>query len=117
MRLKNQKRFGASQNLITYRLEVSYREPNWNTQNFTLLIDDGTVIQEDHRCVPERSCILNDVTVSDFEMFKLFDIARRVVALEDPDTQITFNKRLGFPNAIVYSEATWIVQSVQLIEE
>ncbi len=107
----------SSQNLTTYRLEVSYREPNWNTQNFTLLIEDGTVLQEDHRCVPERNCILNDVEISDFEMVNLFDIARRVVAIEDPDTQITFNKRLGFPNAIVYSEATWIVQSVQVIEE
>ncbi|MEM7332487.1 MAG: DUF6174 domain-containing protein [Chloroflexota bacterium] len=107
----------TSQNLTTYRLAVSYREPNWNTQNLTLLIDDGAVIEEEHRCVPERDCNLLDVKIDDFEMYALFNIARRVVALEDSNTQITFNKRLGFPNAVVYSDATWIIQSVELVDK
>ena len=106
-----------SQDLTTYRLKVSYREPTWTTQNFTLLIEDGVVTEENHRCVPERNCTLYDVTVEDFEMLNLYSIAREIVALEDPNTQITFNKRLGFPNAIVYSEATWIVQTVETVEE
>ena len=107
----------ASQNLTTYRLEVSYREPNWNTQNFTLLIEDGVVTEEDHRCIPERTCVLQEVDLDAFEMHRLFDIAQEVVALEDENTHITFNKRLGFPNAIGYTEAVWIIQSVQVIEE
>lgn len=106
-----------SQNITKYRLEVTYREPESNTQNLTLLVEDGVVMQEKHTCIPLRTCILTDVDVQTFEMDTLFNTARQVISLQDHNTQITFNERLGFPNIVGYPEAVWIVQSVQPLDD
>jgi hypothetical protein len=47
----------------------------------------------------------------------LFETAEFVLGLNDPETEMTFNKTYGYPNAVIYEDASWVVNEFKPLED
>jgi hypothetical protein len=106
-----------SQEATRYQVTVRHRQPTWNTQNITITVEDGVVIDSTHTCFPEQNCIMKNVDPASVTIEALFETAANVLTLNDPDTDMTFNQTYGYPNSIIYEDASWVTDGFQLLEE
>jgi hypothetical protein len=106
-----------SQEVTRYQITVRHRQPTWNTQNITITVEDGVVIDSTHTCFPEKNCIMKDVDPASVTIEALFETAENVLTLNDPETDMTFNRTYGYPNSIIYEDASWVTDGFQLLEE
>ena len=101
------------QNITNYTMQVRYNQPTWNVQILQVTVENGEVVDVEQSCFPQENCILRDVDATQFTIPQLLDIAANVGELGLPasDVDITFNSNYGYPNAIVYPDAFWNVES------
>ena len=105
-----------SQEIQGYQVTVNYRQPTWNTQKILLTVEDGIIIDSEHSCFPKEDCILQTVDPELLTIEALFQTVETVISLNDPETQINFNPTYGYPNAIIYEDASWVTDGFQLLE-
>lgn len=106
-----------SQEIESYQITVRHRQPTWNTQNITITVEDGMVIDSTHTCFPQQECIMQDVDPETVTIEALFATAENVLTLNDPETDMTFNQTYGYPNSIIYEDASWVTDGFQLLED
>ncbi|MAT99258.1 MAG: hypothetical protein CL608_19135 [Anaerolineaceae bacterium] len=106
-----------SQEIERYQITVRHRQPTWNTQNITITVEDGVVVDSTHTCFPEQNCIMKDVDPASVTIAALFDTAENVLTLNDPETDMTFNQTYGYPNSIIYEDASWVTDGFKLLED
>jgi hypothetical protein len=106
-----------SQGSKHYQITVSHRQPTWSTQYITIIVEDGVVTDSTHTCFPEQNCIMKDVDPASVTIDALFETAENVLTLNDPATDMTFNQTYGYPNAIVYEDASWVTDGFKLLED
>lgn len=99
-----------------YQVTVNHRQPSWDTQYITITVADGTVTDTSQTCFPEQNCILREVNPQTLTIEALFQTAESVLSLNDPETEITFNKTYGYPNAVIYEDASWVVNEFKPLE-
>lgn len=117
-RLQAARALWDSHHITDYSLRVRYSQPTWNVQILTIAVESGVVTDSDQSCFPERDCILRDIDPAQFTIDKLLEVAENVAHLNLPasDMDITFNATYGYPNAIVYPDAFWNLESFQPIK-
>jgi len=106
-----------SQEIKRYQITVRHRLPTWNTQNLTITVEGGVVIDSMHTCFPEQNCIMQNVDPESVTIEALFEAAANILNLNDPETEMTFNQKYGYPNAIIYEDASWVTDSFKLLED
>lgn len=106
-----------SQGIDRYQVTVRHRQPTWNTQNITITVEDGVVTDSTHTCFPEQDCIMQDVDPASVTIEALFKTAENVLALNDPETDMTFNQTYGYPNSIIYEDASWVTDGFKLLDD
>lgn len=106
-----------SQKIQQYKVTISRQQPTWDTQYMTITVADGRVIDSQHSCYPERSCILRQIDPETVTIDALFDIAKLVIGLNDPDTQITFNPTYGYPTSVIYTDASWVISAFERLDD
>jgi hypothetical protein len=106
-----------SQAIERYQITVRHRQATWNTQIFTITVENGTVVDNKHSCFPEQDCILQEVDPDTLTIEALFETAAAVIGFSDPETEITFNPSYGYPNALIYEEASWTLDSFKPLED
>jgi hypothetical protein len=106
-----------SHSIERYQVTVRHGQSTWNTQIFTIIVENGTVIDSKHTCFPEKDCILQEVDPDSLTVEALFKTAEAVIALNDPETQLTFNQTYGYPNSLTYEEASWVLDSFALLDD
>ena len=47
----------------------------------------------------------------------LFKTAENVLTLNDPETDMTFNQTYGYPNSIIYEDASWVTDDFKLLDD
>jgi hypothetical protein len=80
-------------------------------------VEDGVVIDSTHTCFPEQDCIMQDVDPQTITVEALFETAANVLNLNDPETDMTFNQTYGYPNSIIYEDASWVTDGFKLLED
>ncbi len=106
-----------SHEIARYQVTVRHRQPTWSTQNITITVEDGVVIDSTHTCFPQQDCIMRDVDPQSVTIEALFETAENVLSLNDPETDMTFNQTYGYPNSIIYEDASWVTDGFQLLDE
>ncbi len=106
-----------SQAINRYQITVRHRQPTWNTQNITITVEDGVVTDSTHSCFPEQDCIMKDVDPASVTIDALFETAENVLTLNDPETDMTFNQTYGYPNSIIYEDASWVTDGFKLLDD
>lgn len=106
-----------SQEIERYQITVRHRQPTWSTQNITITVEDGVVVDSTHTCFPEQNCIMKDVDPASVTIAALFDTAENVLTLNDPETDMSFNPTYGYPNSIIYEDASWVTDGFKLLED
>jgi len=106
-----------SQDIKRYQITVRHRKPTWNTQNVTITVADGVVIDSSQTCFPQQDCIMQDIDPETMTVAALFETAANVINLNDPDTEMTFNQTYGYPNSIIYEDASWVTDGFKLLED
>jgi len=106
-----------SQEIKRYQITVRHRQPTWNTQNLTITVENGEVIDTAHTCFPEQNCIMKDVNPASVTIEALFATAENVLTLNDPETDMTFNQTYGYPNSISYEDASWVTDGFKLLDD
>lgn len=104
-----------SQNIQNYRIEVRHVRPNWDTQIITIIVENGRVLEANHSCYPERTCMKRDVEPQDLVVANMFEVARQIVQFSDLHPEVTFNKTYGFPTYVSYDDASWVLDGFELI--
>lgn len=105
-----------SHNIRSYHVEVRHRQPGWNTQIIDLVVTDGVVTDVTQSCFPERDCILREVDPQMMTIEAIYGVARNVLTLQDPATQMTFNPTYGYPNLVGYEDASWVYGEFELLD-
>lgn len=106
-----------SQQVQRYQLTVSHRQGTWDTQNITLTVENGQITDSQHTCFPQKNCVLQPVEPETVTIEALFETAVAVIALNDPETQITFSQTYGYPNGVIYTDASWVVNGFEVLED
>lgn len=106
-----------SQEIQHYQATINHRQPTWDTQFITITVEDGAVVDTSQTCYPEQSCILRQVDPQTVMIETLFQTAESVIGFNDPETEITFNKTYGYPNAIIYEDASWVINEFKLLAD
>ena len=75
----------------------------------TITVAEGVVTDTSQTCFPAQNCILREVEPQTLTIEALFETADFVLGLNDPETEMTFNKTYGYPNAVIYEDASWVV--------
>lgn len=104
------------QAVSNYQVTVNHRQPTWDTQYITLTVTDGVVTDTSQTCFPAQNCILREVDPQTLTIEALFETAEFVLGLNDPETEMTFNKTYGYPNAVIYEDASWVVNEFKSLE-
>ena len=102
-------------NIQKYSIEVRHRRPNWDTQIVVLTVADGVVLESNHTCYPERTCMKHDVEPQELVVENMFDVARQVISFSDLNPEFNFNESHGFPTYISYDDASWVLDSFEII--
>ena len=102
-------------NIQEYSIEVRHRRPNWDTQIVVLTVADGQVLESHHTCYPERTCMKRDVAPQEMVVENMFDVARQVISFSDLNPEFNFNETHGFPTYISYDDASWVLDSFEII--
>ena len=97
------------QGIASYQVPVNHRQPTWDTQYLTITVAEGVVTDTSQTCFPAQNCILREVEPQTLTIEALFETAEFVLGLNDPETEMTFNKTYGYPNAVIYEDASWVV--------
>ena len=105
-----------SQQIERYQITVRHRQPTWNTQNLTITVENGAVIDINHTCFPEQDCIMQEIDPNTVTIEALFATAETVLDLNDPETELSFNQTYGYPNSIFYEDASWVTDGFRLLE-
>ncbi len=106
-----------SQEINRYQITVRHRQPTWSTQIITITVEDGMVVDSNHTCFPEQDCIMQEIDPQTVTIAALFETAENVLDLNDPETEISFNPTYGYPNAIIYEDASWVTDTFRIIED
>lgn len=107
----------TNQAITNYQVTINHRQPTWDTQFITITVEDGQVVDISQTCYPEQNCILRDVDPQTLTIEALFKTAEFVLSLNDPEIEMTFNHTYGYPNAVIYEDASWVVNEFKLLEE
>jgi hypothetical protein len=105
------------QAIANYQVTINHRQPTWDTQYITITVADGVVVDTSQTCFPAQNCILRDVEPQTLTIEALFETADFVLGLNDPETEMTFNKTYGYPNAVIYEDASWVVNEFKPLED
>lgn len=105
------------QAIANYQVTINHRQPTWDTQYITITVADGVVTDTSQTCFPAQNCILRDVEPQTLTIEALFETAEFVLGLNDPETEMTFNKTYGYPNAVIYEDASWVVNEFKPLED
>lgn len=105
------------QAVTNYQVTINHRQPTWDTQYITITVADGVVTDTSQTCFPAQNCILRDVEPQTLTIEALFETADFVLGLNDPETEMTFNKTYGYPNAVIYEDASWVVNEFKPLED
>lgn len=105
------------QAITRYRVTVNHRQPTWDTQFVTITVEDGVVVDTSQTCYPQQNCVMRDVDPQTVTIESLLETAEFVLSLNDPETEMTFNKTYGYPNAIIYEDASWVVDGFTPLED
>ncbi|MBK8905515.1 MAG: hypothetical protein IPM53_30315 [Anaerolineaceae bacterium] len=104
------------QAVASYQVTINHRQPTWDTQYITITVEDGAVTDTSQTCYPAQNCVLRDVDPQTLTIEALFQTAEFVLGLNDPETEMTFNKTYGYPNAVIYEDASWVVNDFKPLE-
>ena len=105
------------QAIANYQVTINHRQPTWDTQYITITVADGVVTDTSQTCFPAQNCILREVDPQTLTIEALFETADFVLGLNDPETEMTFNKTYGYPNAVIYEDASWVVNEFKPLED
>ncbi len=105
------------QAVTNYQVTINHRQPTWDTQYITITVADGVVTDTSQTCFPAQNCILREVDPQTLTIEALFETADFVLGLNDPETEMTFNKTYGYPNAVIYEDASWVVNEFKPLED
>ncbi len=100
-----------------YQVTINHRQPTWDTQYITITVENGVVVDTSQTCYPQQRCVLREVDPQTLTIEALFETAEFVLGLNDPETEMTFNKTYGYPNAVIYEDASWVVNDFQPLED
>ena len=106
-----------SQAVGQYQVTVRHRRGSWNVQIFALTVENGRVVDSEHTCFPQQDCILQEVDPETLTIEALFETADAVIALNDPETEISFNPTYGYPNTVSYQDGIWTLEGFKLLED
>lgn len=106
-----------NQEIVRYQITVRHRQPTWNTQNITITVEDGVVIDSTHTCFPQQDCIMQDIDPETVTVEALFETAENIISLNDPETEVSFNQTYGYPNSIIYEDASWVTDGFKLLDD
>lgn len=105
------------QAVSNYQVTINHRQPTWDTQYITITVADGVVVDTNQICYPPQRCVLRQVDPQTLTIAALFETAEFVLSLNDPETEMTFNKTYGYPNAVIYEDASWVVNDFKPLED
>jgi hypothetical protein len=105
------------QEISNYQVTINHRQPTWDTQYITITVADDKVTDTSQTCFPAQNCILREVDPQTMTIEALFETAEFVLGLNDPETEMTFNKTYGYPNAVIYEDASWVVNEFKPLED
>lgn len=105
------------QAIANYQVTINHRQPTWDTQYITITVENDVVVDTSQTCYPEQNCILRDVEPQTLTIAALFDTAEFVLSLNDPEIEMTFNQTYGYPNAVIYEDASWVVNEFKPLAE
>lgn len=102
--------------ITRYSLRVRHSQPTWNMQIIDVIVENGVVVESKQDCFPTRTCVLKKIEPQDFTIEALFEVARQVATLGDGPVEITFTDTYGYPNAIIYEDGFWNLETFQPLE-